>query len=521
MKVIIIEDEADILCGMKEAVSQLGDRIELVFAVTQAEAALELIELHRPEIVVTDIVLPQMTGLDLMEQISAKDYHPKIIVVSGYSNFTYAQRSMKLGAIDYMLKPFAREEFIQKIGSVVEMVLEEKEIGKALQYADSNAMLGTKALRDKYLLGLCMNPVPLHEHTVHRLKFFDLEWLAGGAFSVIALDRAEDDKRPLPEKEKDLQLFAIGNIVEDLLGDYSPSVVFRNVRNQWIIVTGCEDLLAMTEAIGSNLIAYQRLKVSIGVSLRMNSFQAVAKAYEQAVQALRLSHLDKQGQRVFYSEIEALGLGERPQNDYDQIAEYIYLDQGERIRAAVTAVVNGFVVAAGANQRQELTQRCIEWIVHVHSLLADKLKIALKQISIQLWVDLDACESIEALRAHMIGYFGQLTEQIAAAPMNPIIVKALQRIQSGYSQNITLQSIASELATHPVWLSQLFKRETKQTFSDYLTGIRMEEAKRLLRESNLKVYEISEAVGYTDLQHFGQLFKKRVGQTPKEFRAGK
>ncbi len=521
MKLIIIEDEADILNGMKEAALLLGDRIERVFAVTQAEVALELIAEHRPEIIVTDIVLPNMTGLDLMEQITSREYHPKIIVVSGYSNFSYAQRSMKLGAIDYMLKPFAREEFIQKLGSVAEMVSTEREVGKALQFADSNALLGTKALRDKFLLGLCMNPVPLHEHTVHRLKVFGLEWIAGGAFCVIALDRVEDDKQPLSEKEKDLQIFAVGNIVEDVLESHTPSVAFRNIHNQWVILTGCDDVFQLTEAISASIMKFQRLKVSLGISLQMNSFQSVSRAYEQALQALGMSHLDKLGHRLFYSEIESYGLGSGPQNDYEQIAEYIYLDQPEAIRTAVTSVVNGFVASVGAKGRQALTQRCIEWVVHVHTQLADKLKITLKQISIQLWVDLDACESLEEVRALLIRYFGQLTEQIAAAPMNPIVEKALQRIQSGYPHNITLQSIASELATHPVWLSQLFKRETKQTFSDYVTGIRMEEAKRLLRESNLRIYEIAEAVGYADLQHFGQMFKKRVGLTPKEYRLGK
>ncbi len=520
MNIMIIEDEVDILNGMKDAVQQLDVHFEHIFAVNQAEVALELIQNHWPEIIVTDIVLPEMTGLDLMEQIMDKDYHPKIIVISGYSNFTYAQRSIKLGAIDYMLKPFAREEFIQKIRSVVEMIHEEKEIVKEQQVSDSDAILGAKTLRDKFLLGLCMNLVPLHEHTIHRLKFFDLEWMAGGAFYVIALDRIENDKHPLSEKETELQIFAVGNIVEDVLISYQPSVMFRNIHNQWIIITDCNHLEQLTEAISSNIMTYQRMKVKAGISVRTNSFQAASTAYEQAIKAMKLSHIDREDHRVFYKDIEANGIGNQQQNDYDQIVEYIYLEQLERIKAAVSMVVNDFIVSIGINQRQELTQKCLEWVVHVHSLLADKLKVTLKQITIHLWVDLDACNSIEELKEHLNRYFEQLSQQISMGPINPIVEKAVRFIHNQYSQNITLQKVASELSTHPVWLSQLFKRETKQTFSDYLTDVRMEEAKRLLRESNLRIYEISEQVGYTDLQHFGQIFKKRTGLTPKGYRSG-
>ncbi len=519
MNIMIIEDEIDILNGMKEAVQQLDVQFENIFTVTQAEVALELIHNHWPEIIVTDIVLPEMTGLDLMEQILDKDYHPKIIVISGYSNFTYAQRSIKLGAIDYMLKPFAREEFIQKIHSVVEMIHEEKEIIKVHQVTESDAMLGAKTLRDKFLLGLCTNPIPLHEHTVHRLKFFNLEWMAGGAFYVIALDRIENEKERLSEKETELQIFAVGNIVEDVLIDFQPSVMFRNIHNQWIIISDCDDLEQLAESISSNIMKFQYMKIKVGISLRTNSFQAVSRAYEQAIKAMRLAHIEGEGNRLYYKNLAANGIGSHQQNEYDQIVEYIYLDQPERIEMAVSVVINDFVVSIGINQRRELTQKCVEWVVHVHSLLADKLKITLKQITIHLWVDLDACDSIEELKGHLHRYFEQLSQQISMGPMNPIVEKAVRLIHNQYSHNITLQKVASELSTHPVWLSQLFKRETKQTFSDYLTEVRMEEAKRLLRESNLRIYEISEHVGYTDLQHFGQIFKKRTGLTPKGYRS--
>jgi two-component system response regulator YesN len=97
----------------------------------------------------------------------------------------------------------------------------------------------------------------------------------------------------------------------------------------------------------------------------------------------------------------------------------------------------------------------------------------------------------------------------------------MQLISARFKEDLTLQIVADELSLHPVWLSQIIKKETGQTYLDHLTERRIERARELLRDTNLKIYEIAEQVGYHDLQHFGQIFKRRSGQTPKEYRYGK
>ncbi|QNK57009.1 response regulator [Paenibacillus sp. PAMC21692] len=519
MDILIIEDETDILNGMQESVSGLDKRIDRVFAVGTSEAALEIIEEHHPDIIVTDIVLPQMTGLDLMEQIMDGSYHPKVIVISGFSNFSYAQRSIKLGAVDYMLKPFAKQEFTDKILSVIDSIYDERELNKVVKQ-DPNSLLGTKTLRDKYILGLCTNPVPLNENTMHRLKFFDMEWLAGGAYSIIALDRVETSKQPLTENEIELNTFAIGNVVEEILLQFPPSLPFRNIHHQWVIITANHDLEGMTTAISEALLRYQYIKICIGISNRMNAFQAIAIAYEEAVQAMKLARVDKQGHILYYSDNPSIADQKNRGNDYEQMAQYVYLKQAGQMEAEIGIALDSLTVSVGSNNRQALVQACVDWIVNVHAAITDQLKQKLEPITIQLWVDLDQCDSYGEIKAYMVRHFAELSLQLNSSPLNPIIEKAVEYMTTHYATNLTLQGVATELAVHPVWLSQLFKRETHVTFSHYLTDLRVEEAKRLLRETHLKIYEIAERVGYTDLQHFGQVFKKRSGTTPKEYRQG-
>lgn len=517
MDVLIIEDELVILNGMHNAVQSLNNRIGRIFAIGNAEAAAELIAEHRPEIIVTDIVLPQMSGLDLLEQIMDESYQPKVIVVSGYNDFAYAQRSLKLGAVDYMLKPFVREEFIRKLQSVMDMVDKEKE-SNTVNTQSSHSLLGTRLLRDKFIMGLCTNPVSLNENTVHRLKFFDMEWLASKSYSVIAIDRTEPDPGTLTEREIELKVFAVGNVVEEILQHNQPSVVVQNIHHQWIIITSAEDTDQMTDAVAVAVKKYQYIDVYTGISSRMTSFMGIAKAYEQSIRAMKLALASKKTHRLYYQDIAAMTEANGGRIDFGRMAEYVYLGDRVKIGLAVAAKVHDLAVSGVAAQHQAFVQSCLEWIMQVHAVLSDKMMVKPKHISIQLWVDLEQYNNHEQIQEYLERYFTDLSSHIVTVPMNPIVEKALGIMRSRYSEAITLQGLATELSVHPVWLSQLFKRETKINFSQYITNIRMEEAKRLLRESNLKIYEIAEQAGYTDLQYFGQVFKNRVGMTPKEFR---
>lgn len=518
MDILIIEDELAVLNGMHSAVQSLGGRVGRIFAIGDAEAAAELIAEHRPEIIVTDIVLPQMSGLDLLEQIMDESYQPKVIVVSGYNDFAYAQRSIKLGAVDYMLKPFVREEFIRKVQSVMDMVDKEKET-KLQNKQDSRSLLGTRLLRDKFIMGLCTNPVSLNENTVHRLKFFDMEWLADSGCTIIAVDRLEHSSAALTEREIELKVFAVGNVVEEILQQGPPSVIVQNIHHQWIILTSAENTDALTRTIMTSVKKYQRIDVCAGISSRIHSFMGIAEAYAQAVRAMKLALAGQGTSCLSYPDIAAMAEGDGNKIDFGRMAEFVYLGDRDKIHRAVAAKVHELTLTGETANRQAFVQGCLEWVVQVHAVMADRMLVKPKPISIQLWVDLEQCGSYEQIRDYLIQYFTNLSGHIVTIPMNPIIEKALAIMRSRYSEAITLQGLASELSVHPVWLSQLFKRETKITFSQQLTEIRMEEAKRLLDESNLKIYEIAEQAGYSDLQHFGQVFKARTGMTPKEYRS--
>ncbi|RTE11785.1 response regulator [Paenibacillus whitsoniae] len=520
MKIIIIEDELEILQGMKETVIEAAaGKLEILTA-ANAEDAEVLIRAQRPDIIVSDIVLPQQSGIDMLQAMQMPDYAPKIIIVSGYSDFQYAQRSMQLGAMDYLLKPFSKEAFSTKILHLLDMLEDERKHHQELSGQLKQAELGKKLLKDKFLLSLCMTPTVLQEHIFHRLQMWELTWLADTNFTVIALDIVRQD-RPNPlDSQSDLETFSVGNITEELLEAYQPSALFKNIHHNWILIVPSELTGAVVEAIRAGVNKYQYLTVGFGISREQQAFQAISTAYGQAVKALKMALMTPDSYVHRYT--EALYADDEPNRLSAELAAALVMEGDlEQIDTTIDLLVRHYATAQEVKDYQDISKKCLEWILSLHSTLREKYGIGLNQIPMALWEELEQCERLEQVKERMLHYLVGIAKKAAVSHSNAIIAKAKQLLEQQFAQNITLQSIADQLQIHPVWLSQLFKKEAGINFLDYVTDLRVEQSKKLLRDSQMKIYEIAESVGYQDLQYFGKVFKKRTGQTPKEFRYGK
>ncbi|WP_165452413.1 response regulator [Paenibacillus thalictri] len=518
MEAVIIEDEKEILNGMKEVLEELHSLPLHIHSFDHAEEALLYIREHRPEIVITDIVLPRMSGMELIEHIQSSGCQPKVIIVSGYNNFEYAQKGIKLGVHDYILKPFDNVQFRQVVLGIIEMIGKERE--EQMRRSPEASALGAKALRDKFLHGLCMQPTALQEHVYYRLKFWSLDWLAEADYYVLAIDFAKPQGQRITENEAELKSFAIGNIVEELIAAYQPSVLFRNTLNHWCLITGRpHEIEALADEIAAKVTAFQKYPVHIGISGRTRAVQSLAAAYEQAVRALHMCLLDHRSHKLHFP---ALTEHTEAKQDWVQRLSACMLTMNmQELESAVEAMLKEFALAGHPTSIGELSRQSLERLVELHSALASRLESSLHHIPLELWDALDRCTEYEELKRCIVDYLKQLAGRTVSRHSHYIIEKAKQLIDTHFAENITMAGTAEVLSVHPVWLSQLFKRECGINFVDYLADVRIEQAKRLLRDSDLKIYEIVRKIGYQDLQHFGQIFKKKTGVSPKEYRFGK
>ncbi|WP_135556811.1 response regulator [Paenibacillus cymbidii] len=522
MDVLIVEDEYEVLTGMKSMLETRVAGIDGVYALGNAEDALDLIAAKRPPLIVTDIVLPQMSGIELMERLRANmpDYRPKLVVISSHSHFEYARRSLQAGAIDYILKPFDRDEVARKLQSIVQLIAEEARLQSRLRNRLEHAEVGTKAMKDKFVLGLCTHKSQLLEHVYHRLQLWELTWIGTMPYAVAAFAPSEP---PASEEEAALRHFAVGNVAADTLAAYSCSYLVSDARLIWIVIAECKQLEAIVRDIRSNTLTYQKIDIAFGASATTYSVQALAGAYRQAQRALKVALFNKLA--VAYADDEALDPQGRPAAQTEaSVAGLIYAGDDERLRPAIGACIDRHMLAPGVANVRQLAQVCLEWMLQVHNALEQTYGVKHDISFLAVWEALEKAALPDELKEAVERHFVALSRSIAdqKSSINHFLIeKAKRHIAAHFRRNLTLQDVADELYIHPVWFSHLFKKVTGQNFLDYTTEMRMEEAKKQLRESSKKIYEIADEVGYQDLQHFGKVFKKRVGVTPKQFRYGK
>lgn len=517
MKVLVVEDEKEILHGMREALEALPGLFTRIDLAQDAEAALELARRERPDLVITDIVMPGQSGLELIERLQAAQGRlPKTILVSGYNDFEYARQGIRLGVVDYILKPLDKKQLHQVIRGAVALIEEERrEKDRREPYAEP----GAKTPREHFIYGLCMNASSLQEDLYHRLKFWGIEWLAHCDYAVIALGVPHPAGAAASEKEAELQSFVVGNIAADLVRGRPRTLLFKNTMNQWCLILGDQDPALLAGEILAAMLQYRKAPVHIGISETMNSFRSLAAAYDQALQALKLGMLSSDS---FIREYGALkGLFEAAERDRPTVAELLKLGDDRKLARLADRVLKELAISGDAKNVRALSQQALDWLIGLHTQLSRELDSSLHHVPLELWEALDRADTFEELKSRMLDDLRQLSKKISSPHTHFMIEKAKLLIREHYADNIGLPWIAEQLAISPAWFSQLFKRECGRNFVDYLTDIRIEEAKRLLRESTLKVYEIAGKVGYQDLQHFGHVFKKKTGQSPKEFRYGR
>jgi YesN/AraC family two-component response regulator len=515
LKLIIIEDEPESLLGMKKAVETIDMEFTLLTS-NNGEKALSIIQEEWPELIITDIMLPYMTGLELVEQVTNEDYKPQVIVVSGFNDFEYARRSIQVGAVDYLLKPFSTDEFTDKIRKALVTIREEQ-----IYFRESNkkAEIGIRSMRDDYLTNFCLKETPLEEHLYQRLCLWKIEWLANQTYSLLVMDtKGNPDGKPLGHAYS-LETFAIGNIVHELLQDYAPSILFKDPQNRWVLLTGVEDVQELSEKIVVGLKRYQKLSLGVGISSRMPAFEYIHQAYAEAMKAFRLSALSDSSD-YFYQENDDIYRSDETSSPSDMAASMLDKNE-EKIYEGVQYFIRRTMMSEGTLRREDITRKILNYLSKVHICLSEATSKELEEIPMKVWEAFDEYKTLEECEYALGQYLVTLSKELTPQKSNSLVERALQIISIRYKEDLTLQVIADELLMHPVWLSQLIKKETGLTFLSHLTDRRMEQVKVLLRETSLKVYEIAESVGYQDLQHFGNVFKKRTGQTPKEYRYGK
>ncbi|WP_151734698.1 response regulator transcription factor [Paenibacillus tengchongensis] len=516
-KVLLVDDEPIILRSLKVAIpwEELGLRI--VGEARNGEAALKLIEEHAPHIIISDIRMPVIDGIALMKEVLPRSSRLIFIFISGYGEFEYAREALRLGAFDYLLKPIDHDELGEMLGRARTKLDKQRENEQLMHSVQMLSTLARERMFAEFTLG---NPRPLQ-----HLRWLENSELEGEYFmAVVRLDDYAALSAKWSPEEKHLWLFAVRNILEEWSLNSGALSVFPFYNGEWVLLFP-GSLGASKRELGEELIAgikrYSKLACSVGLSRCTRGIDQLSTVYPQASKALY---------QRFYSGQAGVFIEEETPETQGREVKYpkeLELSLLESIRTLnmerMLVLFDEMACFIGAQAlEKELAERIIMEMVVVLYRQIEHLQLqndwSLEGLLSRLHQLGTLTEMIEAVKAEFRGWMRSSNKSDTREDGRSVVEKTMRFIEANYHRDLSIEEAAEFAALSISHFCSLFKQVSGYTFLEYVTYCRMEKAKYILQNSNVKVYQVAPLVGYQDPRYFTQVFKKATGKTPSEFR---
>ncbi len=550
-KLMLVDDEVDVREGLLSEIDWEMHGFVVEGTAENGREAMELIDRLSPDVVLTDISMPFMDGLALSDWIRREHPAVRIVLLSGYDEFEYAQRAIKLDIDEYILKPFDAEQIVQVIKKVKERLDVEIARRKDMELLRKHYLTSLPVLRETFLISLLSRKLPISQ-IVEKARGYELN-LNGKQYVVSAVSLEQDPELAGAEEamtpssstsasEKgslrvsgdiDLQLFAVWNIAEELWNGQKLGKAFI-YQNHVVLLTISENedaaavLKGTLEALQDIVVQIERflkLTVTIGVGGPVKLLTDLKYGYEDALHALDYRVIQSTQRVIYIGDVERRFVNKLR---FDELKEH------ELIRC---------MKVGSPREMQEVIHSLFDEMTHEGASYKDFQVYVLELLTAVLKAAKDADADMEDIFGGSNVIFAQLQKlsSLGAARewFETLCTKLMQHISSNrqhsYKQlvqqaidytkanfgdsELSVNQVCGHLHISAGYFSGMFKKEVKLTFVSYLMNLRMEAAKELLLTTELKSFEIAEKVGFSEPNYFSFCFKKQVGISPKEYRS--
>jgi two-component system response regulator YesN len=526
LKAVMADDEPIIIRGLKKLIPWEAMGIQIVGEAWTGRGLLELIEQHQPDLVITDISMPDGSGIDVIKEIEKRELRTRVIFISAYQEFSYAKDAIAYGAVEYLVKPIDKAMLIDAVNKAVILLREHNEgqssKNKLAVYEQKDRKTQIEELFDRLTEGDIRG-----NEAEKKLQELSLQF-SNEQLTVMAVSFAkkEDDGR-WGEHENRLVLFAITNVIEEMLQQRSGGFVMRKHDSLCVVVNhqDGQEMLTLAEEMVRQIHYYLKIDISIGIGCPVLKLEQLRDSYAAAIVALK---------NKYFTGLQAV----IPWT-------FIVLDNPaserklkERVAALLQALLSKdeiklsaeleqlFVTIATTSQgsKETAVTTCFAMIRELVEEI-NGISMALKELEQeqQAWLqDMHQFQKFEELKQFVTGKVGEIAGRLLFTGKEGQQLKLVKDyIEQHYEENITLESMAAMLYMNPYYFSSFFKKHTNENFKHYVTEIRMKHAVKLLLNTDMLVYEIADRVGYHNARHFSDMFKKHYGKLPQEYKAQK
>ncbi len=531
LRILVVDDEKLIRKGIVKTIGAMEKGYTVIGEAANGIEALEIIKREKPDVVITDIKMPKMDGVQLITNVDKSFVNVKKIVLSGFDEFNYVRAAMKNGASDYLLKPVDFEQLgnlLEKIENDIKWEQEKKTnmIDLKIKLNQSFPLLREQFIHEIICEGKCS----AYDRIKENLQYFNIH-LSAGKYQVIIV--SIDDYRyyceEIGSEQSKINLFIKRNISEESVSNFTE---YFSVMEDIGLVIACsisesnsKSINLIADKIYKNLTDNTGLRYTISVGKPANRFEELKDSYDSAFETLkRRFYLNASKVIVFDEEAKNFN-----KNNFNGLME----SYQTRLKSCVDIL--------NEKQIQEVLEELCTKLKEINLEPSDAIKV-LVDIFTRLQVEnvnfkeavtesygfdysyeksIILFDTLVELKKYTSKVFTEVIGNLKARCSKKdikLIEVVKEYILKHYNEDITLSRVADTVYVNPNYLSEVFKAQTGESFVDYFTRIRIEKAKELIKNVKSKTYTVGELVGYDDPAYFSKVFKKVVGVSPTEYR---
>ncbi|OCT12080.1 hypothetical protein A8709_29950 [Paenibacillus pectinilyticus] len=510
-RVLIVEDQLNFRKGLIKML-QGGDLgWQVVGEAGNGQDALVLLDELQPDLVLTDIRMPIMDGLEFVAHLRKSYPDMLVIILTGYKNFEYAQAAVRLGALDILIKPCTEEDVRQIMNKASERFYDK--------YAQQQKQQLQLQLQQDQELRAVLLDLPYEQSTMERLT----AGLAHKELWLLHMNHEDLTSKAYGKRDMSLIQFAFSNIVEELVkGEGLEAQLLLVEHDSFVLIAESNQIEEhVQEAIRNACYEYLKIHLNIVSMGIAPSVYELAGLYLLTKEAFS-EPMDSKAESGESTSGLLLSLNQARVREMEvQLMSAILVGQEDSLQL----LLNRVLAELSLTSPDEMRIGALSLSIALHGTIQKQFdpddKHALARIPNEMpqihWTHKEVLNWAAEQAKHFILQFNQW--QVSKS--DNVIERAVKYIEEHYNEECRLTDVAAHIHLNPSYFSVVFKKATGDSFTRYVTRVRMDKAALLLRNTDMKIFEIACAIGFDEPNYFTNVFKQQFQMSPKEYRSGK
>ncbi len=527
LKLLIVDDEAETREGILHSLPWEKHGFIIAGLATNGREALRMIRKSQPDLMLLDIKMPLMDGLEVLAQLEADRSPVKVVILSGYDDFGYCRQALRYGVSDYLLKPCRPKEILDsllKLRNQIDTAAEQSQQWDFLLYKFQENL---PILRENLLRALMRHKLTDSETALTRWNLYQMEVVPQNiGLALVRIDQRYKLTASINEFE----------LIKHSLYQQLESITKQPPALQAVISYYHDNLIILwnvdaeppgafsrrLEQLRQSVATQMPITVTVGLGKPAPDLSQLHTAFRSAILALEHGFWKGSNRIIQYQEVTTDS--PIPNRAFEEgenlIVHCIRTNDQERLGPALDSFFKS-LSPPGKHSKDYIQKMITALICSVYHVCLERgiNTDAIFGPNLAILDELPRFETLQELHGRILSCFKAIiTLHPRQKTQWKMVAQAVNYIEEHYREDLNLENVAKVVFVSPGYLSASFKGVLQKNFVDYVTEVRIKKAKELLKDFHLKIYEIALQIGYKDEKYFSQIFKRSTQMTPNQYR---